>query len=104
VVVRAIGPSLSNANPPVANPLIDPVVQLFNSDGGLIAMNDNWQTDPPPDNYSAQVTASGLAPANDAESAIYADLIPGNYTAIVSGKDGTTGVGLVEIFHVPPVP
>ncbi len=49
--------------------------------------------------------ASGLAPTVAAESAIYAALPAGNYTAVVSGKDGTTGVGLVEIYHyVPTVP
>jgi hypothetical protein len=103
VVVRAIGPSLANSNPPVPNPLVDPVLELRNGNGELIAMNDNWETDAPPDNFSAQVSAAGLAPTDQAESAIYANLIAGLYTAIVSGKDGTTGVGLVEIYHVPAV-
>lgn len=102
VVVRAIGPSLANANPPVPDPLIDPVLEIHNGSGDLIASNDNWQTaDSSGVNYSARVTAAGLAPTSDAESAIYAVLIAGNYTAIVNGKDATTGVGLVEVYHVP---
>ena len=63
-------------------------------------MNDNWETDPEPDNYSAEVMAAGLAPSDPSESAIYANLVTGLYTAIVSGKDATTGVGLVEVYHV----
>jgi hypothetical protein len=99
VVVRAIGPSL-----PVANPLIDPVLELFNRDGDKIATNDNWETDPPPDNYSAEVIAAMLEPPSAADSAIFANLLAGRYTAIVTGKDGTVGVGLVEVYHVPAQP
>ena len=98
VVVRAIGPSLAAFG--ITDPLADPVLELHNGDGDLIAMNDNWETDPPPDNYSVEVTAAGLAPSDPSESAIFANLINGLYTAIVSGKDGTTGVGLVEVYHV----
>ena len=98
VVVRAIGPSLANFG--VTDPLLDPVLELRNGDGDLIAMNDNWETDPEPDNYSIEVTAAGLAPSDPSESAIFANLINGLYTAIVSGKDGTTGAGLVEVYHV----
>ena len=98
VVVRAIGPSLANFG--VTDPLADPVLELHNGDGDLIAMNDNWETDPSPDNYSAEVTAAGLAPTDASESAIFANLISGLYTAIVSGKNGATGVGLVEVYHV----
>ena len=68
--------------------------------GDLIAMNDNWDSDPEPDNYSTEVTAAGLAPSDASESAIFANLTNGLYTAIVSGKDSTTGVGLVEVYHV----
>jgi hypothetical protein len=98
VVVRAIGPSLADFG--VADPLLDPVLELRNGDGDVIAMNDNWETDPPPDNYSVAVTAAGLAPSDASESAIFATLTNGLYTAIVSGKDSTTGVGLVEVYHV----
>lgn len=97
-VVRALGPSLANFKVP--NPLLDPVLQLFNGNGDLIAMNDNWETDLPPDNYAAEVMAAGLAPSDPAESAIFANLVAGLYTAIVTGQDETSGVGLVEIYHV----
>jgi len=98
VVVRAIGPSLADFG--VTDPLIDPVLELRDVNGALVAMNDDWETDPPPDNYSAEVTAAGLAPSNQSESAIFANLTNGLYTAIVSGKDGTIGTGLIEVYHV----
>ena len=96
VVVRALGPSVA-----VPNPLLDPVLELFNGNGDLIAMNDNWMENSAED--QATLTNDGLAPTDDLESAIVADLVAGLYTAIVSGKDGTTGVGLVEIYHVAAV-
>jgi hypothetical protein len=80
--------------------LADPVLELRNADGDLIAMNDNWETDPPPNNYSVEVMAEGLAPGDTSESAVFANLTNGLYTAIVSGKNGTTGVGLVEVYHI----
>jgi plastocyanin len=89
VVLRAIGPSLGAFG--ISNPLADPVLELHASDGSLITMNDNWK-----DTQESEIEASGFQPQNDLESAIIATLDPGNYTAIVSGKDGGTGVGLVE--------
>jgi len=89
VVLRAIGPSLGAFG--IADPLADPVLELHASDGSLITMNDNWK-----DTQQADIEASGFQPQNDLESAIIRTLDPGNYTAVVSGKDGGTGVGLVE--------
>ena len=48
----------------------------------------------------AAIQATGLAPSIDVESAILITLQPGNYTAILSGKNGTTGVGLVEVYDI----
>lgn len=95
VLVRAIGPSLPSS---ISNVLADPFLELRNSDGDLIAMNDNWVNSPKKD----EIEATNLEPTEDAESAILANLIPGLYTAIVSGKNATTGVGLVEIYHITP--
>ena len=94
VIVRAIGPSLADQG--VANPLPDPVLDIRNKDGTPAASNDNWQDDP----NASKVNDAGIAPKSALESALYLSLPPGEYTAIVSGK-GSTGVGLVEIFHVP---
>jgi hypothetical protein len=95
VVVRAIGPSLSGHG--VNNPLADPILELHDSNGALIGVNDNWQDDP---NQAALITDSGLAPSNALESAMLTGLAPGPYTAIIRGKNGGTGVGLIEVFKV----
>ena len=59
-------------------------------------MNDNWK-----DTQQAEIEATGIAPTDDRESAILQTLAPGNYTAIVRGKNDTTGVGLVEVYNLP---
>jgi hypothetical protein len=94
VVARAIGPSLSNAG--VANPLEDPTLELRDSDGILLAANDDWK-----DSQQTALESIGLSPQNNAESAIVTRLGPGAYTAIVRGKSGSTGVGLVELYRLP---
>lgn len=96
VVVRGIGPSLAQSG--VTNPLLDPTLELHDNNGALVIGNDNWQ-----DNASqaAQISASGLAPLNPLESAAAISLVPGTYTAIVAGKNGGTGVGLVEVYNLP---
>ena len=83
VIVRAIGPSIAQ----LGNTLADPTLELRDGNGGLIRFDDNWQDD---SNQAALISASGLAPANPLESAIAATLLPGNYTAIVAGKNNGT--------------
>jgi hypothetical protein len=94
VLVRALGPSLASAG--VATPLADPTLSLRDANGNVIANKDNWK-----DSQQADIAATGKAPPNDHESAILALLAPGNYTAIVAGKNGTTGVALIEFYNLP---
>jgi phospholipase/lecithinase/hemolysin len=94
VVVRALGPSLSSAG--VANPLLDPTIELHDSNGALIASNDNWR-----DGQPQAARATTLNPTEDSEAVIAAILAPGNYTAVVQGAGGTTGIGLVEAYRIP---
>ena len=93
VIVRAIGSSLN-----LPGKLVNPTLELRDSSGGLLQLNDDWSTSP-----NRQVIAdSGLAPSNDLESAIIATL-PANgkaYTAIVRGADGATGTGVVEVYDI----
>jgi uncharacterized delta-60 repeat protein len=93
VLVRALGPSLGSAG--VASPLANPTLSLRDANGNVIANNDNWQ-----DSQQADIAATGKAPPNTNESAILALLAPGKYTAIVTGKNGTTGVGLIEFYSL----
>ena len=98
VIARAIGPSLGAAG--IANPLSDPTLDLYDSNGAVVQSNDDWQQGPDAQN----ITDAGLAPMNSKESALYAILSPGVYTAIVEGVGGVTGVGLVEVYDISPVP
>ena len=93
VVVRAIGPSLSGAG--VTNPLLDPILELYDNNGVLLGLNDDWREGQP---VAARATL--LAPNDLRESVIIASLPAGNYTAIVRGKNNTTGVGLVEVYRI----
>jgi PKD repeat protein len=100
VVVRGIGPSLSGSNVPT--PLQDPTLELHNGNGDKIATNDNWKIDDETQqSQQAAIQATGLAPKDDRESAILIELAPDSYTAILAGKGGTSGNGLVEIYSVP---
>ena len=96
MIVRAIGPSLTQSG--IGNALADPTLELRDNNGTLILANDNWQDDP---DQAAQIQASGIPPTNPLESAIFASLFPGSYTAIVAGENGGTGIGLVEIYNIP---
>ena len=93
VGVRGIGPSLANFG--VSGPLADPVIQLSRGDGSLVMANDNWKN-----TQQAEITGAGLAPSNDKEAALIATLTAGNYTAIVTGKNGGTGVALAEVYDL----
>lgn len=96
VVLRAIGPSLAGSG--LTNTLTDPIFSLYDAAGALIATNDDWESDP----GAAQIAASGLAPTDPAESATLQTLAPGAYTFVVTGKDATPGVGLVETYDLSP--
>jgi hypothetical protein len=104
VIIRAIGPELSAPPFNIPNALADPTLELHDHTGALIASNDNWQhtiiggiitTSQVHD-----IMNSGHAPSDPSESAIIADLPPGNYTAIVRGVNNTTGVALVEVYDL----
>jgi len=99
VIIRAIGPSLSQFGVPDA--LANPQLELHDATS-TIARNDDWQTTQIggiiTSNQVAEIQNSQLAPTNPAESAIIATLPPGSYTAIVRGVNNTTGNALVEVY------
>ena len=88
VIVRALGPVL-----PVKENLADPTLELHGPDG--VVANDNWR-----DTQEAELKATTIPPPNDYDSSIVKSLQPGAYTAVVAGKGGTTGVGLVEVYDL----
>ena len=89
VLIRGIGPSL-----PVAGTLQDTTLDLYDSSGQL-GSNDNWR-----DSQEQEIIATTIPPTDSLESAIVAVLEPGAYTAILSGKNSSTGVGLVEVYDL----
>jgi hypothetical protein len=95
VMVRALGPSTGIGS----GALQDPVLRVFDSTGTQIATNDNWRT-----TQQAEISASGLAPKNDKESAVIINLTGAtpnsSYTAILSGANGGAGIGLVEVYDL----
>ncbi|MBS0657102.1 MAG: CAP domain-containing protein [Verrucomicrobia bacterium] len=93
VIVRVAGPSLIPFG--IQDALADPSLQLNDSNGATVATNDNWRS-----SQQADIQGSGFAPANDSEAAIIATLAPGAYTAIVTGANGTTGIGIVEVYDL----
>jgi N-acetylneuraminic acid mutarotase len=96
IMVRGIGPSLL-----VAGALADPTIELYNGNGGKMASNDNWKiSDVMSQSQEAQIRATTIPPSDDFESAFIAILPPGNYTAIMAGKNGGTGIGLVEVYNL----
>lgn len=93
VIIRAIGPSLGSAG--VQGSLQDPVLELYNSSGTFVNGNDNWKSQ-----NQAAIEATGVAPADDRESALLITLGSGSYTAVVRGKNNITGVALVEVYDL----
>jgi len=90
VIIRAIGPSLQIFG---FSQLQDTTLNLHDGSGSLMASNDDWRSD-----QEQAIIDTGVPPTDDRESAIIATLAAGAYTAIVRGKDGGTGVGLVEVY------
>ncbi|MGI8482541.1 MAG: DUF1800 family protein [Chthoniobacterales bacterium] len=93
ILVRAIGPSLSNSG--VASALSDPVLELHDAGGALLISNDNWRS-----SQQDEIIATGAAPGDDRDSALIATVSPGNYTAVVRGVNNVTGVALVEVYDL----
>jgi hypothetical protein len=90
VLFRALGPSTS-----IPNRLEDPVLELHNGQGGVVATNDNWE-----DTDKEGIEQTTVPPTNAKESAILHSLMPGNYTAVVRGKNNTTGIAVIEAYQI----
>jgi hypothetical protein len=98
VLVRALGPSLTNSG--VAGALADPALELHDGNGTTIATNNDWKVRSDGTSQESEIQTTTLQPTNDSESALLRTLAPGNYTAIVRGINNGTGVGLVEVYNL----
>ena len=95
LLLRGLGPSLTASGTPLPGRLQDPVIELHQGDGRVLATNDDWRSGPVSD-----IQQTGIPPQDSRESAIIASLDPGNYTVILSDKTGSSGIGLVEIYDL----
>lgn len=93
LLVRAIGPSLAASGVP--HPLSDPTLIIYDAAGRSIAGNDDWRSS----DDATQIMNSGLAPSDDRESAVLLTAPAGAYTAIITGKNGETGIAVVETYQ-----
>jgi hypothetical protein len=102
IIVRAIGPSLIPFG--IADALTNPTLEIHNSSGATIATNNDWKTTQVggliTGDQVAEINSTGVAPSDDGESAIIADLVPGSYTAVVRGVNDTTGTGVVDAYDL----
>ena len=94
IALRGRGPSLSESG--LSPVLEDPTLELRDANGALLIANDDWESDAA---SAAELTANGLAPMHPKESGIFTTLPPGDFTAILAGKDDGTGIGIVEIYN-----
>ncbi len=99
MIARVGGPSLNVGGAPIAGRLADPLLELRDGNGEMVAENDNWRSTQP-----TEIEASTLAPTEDREPAIVASLAPGAYTAVVRGAQNTTGIALIEMYDLDPLP
>jgi hypothetical protein len=97
-IARAIGPSMKVNGNPVVGRLMDPILELHDSNGATLT-NDNWRTG----GQETEIQQSGLAPTDDRESAIIRSVPAGNFTAIIRGANNTTGIGLIEVYDLGTV-
>jgi hypothetical protein len=97
-IARAIGPSMTVNGQPVPGRLMDPILELHDSNGQTLT-NDNWRTG----GQETEIQQSGLAPSDDREAAIIRTVPAGNFTAIIRGANNTTGIGLIEVYDLGTV-
>lgn len=101
IIVRALGPFLTQFG--ITDALANPTLAIFNGNT-QIASNDNWKTTQIGGNITgdqvAEINMSGVAPTNDAESAIVANLTPASYTAVVRGANNSVGTAVVDAYDL----
>jgi len=93
ILVRGLGPTLTSFG--VEGALADPILQVWEQNGAMVAQNDNWRT-----TQESDIMATGMAPMQDSEAALVVTLQPGVYTTLLNGVGGGTGIGLLDVFLV----
>ena len=96
VLIRVLGPSLANAG--ISDLLANPTLELRDVNGALLFANNDWQDD---FKQAKFIQATGLAPTNPLESAIFTSLQPGTYTVLAAGLNSGTGIGYLQFYSLP---
>ena len=109
-LIRAIGPTLAKAPFNLSGALLDPFLQLFRGET-LLRETDDWDSPGAGQEQlreaSRRVRAFPMMEVRDSvlrtglDAAMLVTLPPGSYTAKVSGFEGATGIGLIEIYEMP---
>lgn len=95
LVMRGIGPSLTAFG--ITGALLDPTLEIRDTQGNLLIADDNWKDD---SNQATALQEAKIAPSRDEESAIIVNVPAGRYTALLRGKNNGTGVALVEVYNL----
>jgi len=102
ILVRALGPFLRQFG--ITDALANPTLEIHDSSGATVATNNDWKNTQVggliTGDQAGEISSSGLAPTDDLESAIIANLAPGSYTAVVRGVNNTSGTGIVDAFDL----
>ena len=105
-LIRAVGPSLARFN--VSGVLADPMIEVYKRRPGtaiddLILTNDTWGENGDADQIRTTAAALHAFKLNEGstDAAFVVTLPPGAYTVNAKGKDGATGVAIVEVYLVP---
>jgi hypothetical protein len=100
-LIRGVGPALAPLG--VSGALTTPILQVFGSNGTVVASNSGWDANGqgPAVAAAESVTGAFTLPAGSADAALVLTLAPGSYTAQISGANGSTGIALVEIYEIP---
>ena len=99
VLVRAVGPTLGTAFG-IGGVMADPGLVLFSNDTGLqIGANDDWGGGAALATAMSAVGAFALADPASLDAGLVVTLPPGAYSVRVSGKNGTGGMAIVEVYE-----
>ncbi|MBI5691124.1 MAG: metallophosphoesterase [Verrucomicrobia bacterium] len=98
LLLRGVGPALAGFG--VTGVLSDPVLTVVDANNSTVATNDNWAAGTNSNQTTAITTRVGaFTLANTAlDAALVANLVPGSYSAVVTGKAGATGIALMEAY------
>ena len=94
LLIRALGPALAASG--VDGVLNDPTIDIYNAAGAVVASSDDWRSEA----QAVEIAASGFAPVDDREPAVILNVAPGAYTAVVRGKNGASGIALIEAYDL----